>query len=52
MSRTVYNWLIVYDDGSSEITQADNPMDAIEYAEKDWYYEGVRAVVRIDYARG
>lgn len=48
MGKSVYNWIIVYDDGSTEITQADNPMDAIENAEKDWYGEGVRAVIRID----
>jgi hypothetical protein len=50
MARSVYNWIIVYDDGSTEITQADNPMDAIEFVEKDWYCEGVRAVIKMDYA--
>ena len=51
MGKSVYNWLIIYDDGSSEVTQADNPIDAIENAEKDWDYEGVRAIIRMDYAR-
>ena len=50
MGRPVYNWIIVYDDGGTETVVADNPMDAIENAEKDWYYEGVRAVIRADYA--
>ena len=50
MGRPTYNWVIVYDDGSTEITSAENPVDAIENAERDWYYEGVRAVIRADYA--
>lgn len=50
MGKSVYNWIIVYDDGYTETVAADNPLDAIENAEKDWYYEGVRAVIRADYA--
>ena len=41
----IYSWLIIYDDGSSEITTADNPVDAIQNAKEDWYCNGVRAVV-------
>ena len=49
MSRSVYNWIIVYDDNSTEITSAEDILDAIEYAKEDWYYKGVRAVIRADY---
>ena len=49
MSMTVYNWIIIYSDNSTEVVQADNVADAIEYAEGDWYSKGVRAVIRMDY---
>ena len=51
MGKPIYNWIIIYDDGSTEITSADNPLDAIESTKKDWYYEVVRAVIRVDYER-
>lgn len=50
MSRQFYDWIIVYDDGSTETVIADNPISAVENAIRDWYYEGMRAVIRADYA--
>ena len=50
MSMPVYNWMIVYNDGSTEIVQADNIMDALEDTQGEWYTNCVRAVIRMDYA--
>jgi hypothetical protein len=50
MSRTIYNWLIVYDDGDTETVAAESPVAALYDTEKDYDYEGVRAVIRMDYA--
>lgn len=50
MSRAIYNWLIVYNDGDTEIVVAEDPVGAVYNSEKDWDYEGVRAVIRMDYA--
>lgn len=32
MSMTIYNWMIIYSDNSTEVVQADNVADAIENA--------------------
>ena len=51
MSMPYYNWMIIFDDGSTEIVQADNVMDAVEGCDGDWYTRGVLSVIRMGYAR-
>ena len=50
MSMQYYNYMIIFDDGTTEIVQADNVVDAVEGC-ADWYTKGVLSVVRIGYAR-
>lgn len=51
MSMPYYNYMIIFDDGSTEIVQADNIVDAVEGCDADWYTKGVLSVVRMGYAR-
>lgn len=47
-----YNWVIVYDDGYTEIVVADNLTHAIEKAKEkiDCDDDSIRAVIRADYS--
>jgi hypothetical protein len=47
-----YNYMIIFDDGTTEIVQADNVVDAVESCDGDWYTRGVLSVIRMGYARG
>ena len=47
----MYNYMIIFDDGSTEIVQADNVIDAVEGWDGDWYIRGVLSVIRMGYAR-
>lgn len=51
MSMPYYNWMIIFDDVTTEIVQADNVVDAMEGCDADLYSKGVLSIVRIGYAR-
>lgn len=46
-----YSYMIIFDDGITEIVKADNIIDAIEQCNADWYGKSVLSVVRMGFAR-
>ena len=46
-----YSYMVIFDDGTTEIVIADNIIDAIKGCDTDWYEKGVLSVVRIGFAR-
>lgn len=49
MSMPVYNWMIVYDDGTTETVEAEDVAGAV-YGAENLYDKNVRAVIRTEYA--
>lgn len=45
------SYIIIFDDGTTEIVKADNIIDAVEGCSADWYEKGVLSVVRMGSAR-
>ena len=45
------SYIIIFDDGTTEIVKADNIIDAIEGCNADWYEKGVLAVVQMGLMR-